>query len=103
MTITGYSDGFRVAAPVGSFAANPVGAYDMGSNVFEWIDDRYSIYVVGPDHVETDPVGPRAGEAYVIRGASWLTGKLPDLRLAARDSGTGARPDLGFRIARYAE
>jgi len=103
VTVTGYNDGFRVAAPVGSFAANPLGIHDLGSNVFEWMTDRYSIYVVGPDHVSTDPVGPRAGENYVIRGASWLTGKIPELRVAARDSGSGARPDLGFRIARYAE
>ena len=103
VTITGYNDGYRVAAPVGSFAANPLGLFDMGSNVFEWMTDRYSIYVVGPDHVDTDPVGPRAGESYVVRGASWLTGKTPDLRLAARDSANSARPDLGFRIARYAE
>ncbi len=103
VTITGYNDGYRVAAPVGSFPANPLGFYDMGGNVFEWMTDRYSIYVVGPDHVSTDPVGPRAGESYVIRGASWLSGKIPDLRLAARDSASNARPDLGFRIARYAE
>lgn len=103
VTITGYNDGYRVSAPVGSYAANPLGLFDMGSNVFEWTTDRYSIYVVGPDHVATDPVGPRAGESYVIRGASWLTGKIPDLRLAARDSANSARPDLGFRIARYAE
>ena len=103
VTITGYNDGYRVAAPVGTFPANPLGFYDMGSNVFEWMTDRYSIYVVGPDHVSTDPVGPRAGENYVIRGASWLSGKIPDLRVAARDSGASPRPDLGFRIARYAE
>ena len=103
VTITGYNDGYRVAAPVGSYPANPLGLFDMGGNVFEWMTDRYSIYVVGPDHVSTDPAGPRAGENYVIRGASWLTGKIPELRLAARDSGNTARPDLGFRIARYAE
>jgi formylglycine-generating enzyme required for sulfatase activity len=103
VTISGYDDGFRVAAPVGSFPANPLGIYDLGGNVFEWTTDKYSIYVVGPDHVDTDPVGPRAGESHVIRGASWLTGKIPELRLAARDSGSGGRPDLGFRIARYAE
>ncbi len=103
VTITGYEDGFRVSAPVGSFPPNPLGLYDMGGNVQEWMTDRYSIYVVGPDHVSTDPVGPRAGESYVIRGAGWLTGKTPELRLASRDSGTSGRPDLGFRIARYAE
>jgi len=103
VTISGYDDGYRVAAPVGSFPANPLGLNDMGGNVFEWTTDRYSIYVVGPDYLSTDPVGPKAGDSYVIRGAGWLTGKTPELRLAARDSGTTGRPDLGFRIARYAE
>lgn len=103
VTITGYTDGFRVAAPVGSFPANPLGLFDMGGNVQEWTTDRYSIYVVGPEHVSTDPVGPRAGEQYVIRGAGWLTGRIAELRAAARDSGSSGRHDLGFRIARYAE
>jgi formylglycine-generating enzyme required for sulfatase activity len=75
----------------------------MGGNVQEWTTDRYSIYVVGPEHVSTDPVGPRAGEQYVIRGAGWLTGRIAELRAAARDSGASGRHDLGFRIARYAE
>lgn len=103
VTITGLNDGFRVAAPVGSFTASPLGFHDLGGNVFEWTTDHYSIHVVGPDHVATDPVGPRAGDGYVVRGAGWLTGRLTDLRLAARDVGSGGRPDLGFRIARYAE
>jgi formylglycine-generating enzyme required for sulfatase activity len=103
VTITGYNDGHRVAAAVGSYPANPLGLFDLGGNVHEWTSDRYSIYVVGPDHVATDPVGPRAGDNYVIRGAGWLTGKVADLRNAARDSGFSGRPDIGFRIARYAE
>ena len=103
VTISGYDDGSRVAAAVGSFAASPPGFYDLGGNVFEWTTDHYSIYVVGPEHVATDPVGPRSGDGYVIRGASWLTGRLTELRLASRDVGASARPDLGFRIARYAE
>ena len=103
VTISGYDDGYRVAAPVGSYAANPLGLHDLGSNVLKWTTDRYSIYVVGPDYSSTDPVGPKSGKSHVIRGAGWLTGKIPELRLAVRDSGTAARPDLGFRIARYAE
>jgi len=103
VTITGYDDGFRVAAPVGSFAPNPLGVHDLGGNVLEWTTDRYSIYVVGPDYLSTDPMGPKTGDNYVIRGAGWLTGKIPELRLAVRDSGSTGRPDLGFRIVRYAE
>jgi formylglycine-generating enzyme required for sulfatase activity len=103
VTISGYEDGARVTANVGTYPANPLGIHDLGGNVQEWTTDRYSIYVVGPDHVLTDPMGPRAGESYVIRGAGWLTGKVAELRVAVRDSGTSGRPDLGFRIARYAE
>jgi formylglycine-generating enzyme required for sulfatase activity len=103
VTITGYDDGNRVSAAVGSYPANPLGLHDMGGNVLEWTTDRYSIYVVGPDYRSTDPLGPKSGDNYVIRGAGWLTGKTPELRLAARDSGSSPRPDVGFRIARYAE
>jgi len=103
VTITGFDDGFRVSAPVGSFARNPLGLHDLGGNVLEWTHDFYSIYVVGPEHVATDPRGPPGGDGHVIRGAGWLTGRLTELRLAARSVGTSGRPDLGFRIARYAE
>jgi len=103
VTITGFDDGFRAAAPVGSFAANPLALHDLGGNVLEWTTDRYSIYVVSPEFLSVDPVGPKTGDSYVIRGAGWMTGKVAELRLAVRDSGTAGRPDLGFRIARYAE
>ena len=103
VTISGYDDGYRVAAPVGSYASNVLGLHDMGGNVREWTTDRYSIYVVGPDYQSIDPAGPKSGDNYVIRGAGWLTGKVSELRLAARESGSAARPDVGFRIARYAQ
>jgi formylglycine-generating enzyme required for sulfatase activity len=101
--ITGFDDGFRVAAPVGSFPANPLGLHDLGGNVSEWTTDRYAIYVAGTDQVVVDPVGPADGETWTVRGSSWLTGRTPDLRVAWRDTAAGGRPDLGFRIARYAE
>jgi len=103
VVISGYDDGFRVAAPVGSFPPNPLGFHDLGGNVSEWATDHYSIYVTGGDSVATDPVGPGQGETWVVRGSSWLTGKTPELRAAWRDVGAAGRQDLGFRIARYAE
>ncbi|MCC5604807.1 PEGA domain-containing protein [Nostoc favosum] len=97
-----YDDGFRVAAPVGSFAANALGFYDLGGNVLEWVHDYYTVYPEGGAPA-VDPTGPNDGAAYAIRGSSWLTSRVAELRLAYRDYGASGRPNLGFRIARYAE
>lgn len=103
LVIGGYDDGQRVSAPVGSYDPNPLGIYDLGGNVQEWTTDRYSIYVTDASSSFTDPVGPEAGEAWVVRGSSWLTGRTPELRVAWRDGASVGRHDLGFRIARYAD
>jgi formylglycine-generating enzyme required for sulfatase activity len=97
-----YDDGFRVVAPVGSFAPNALGFYDLGGNVLEWTNDYYAVYPDGAPLV-VDPTGPADGQSYVIRGSSWLTASVAELRLAWRDYGSTGRPNLGFRIARYAE
>jgi formylglycine-generating enzyme required for sulfatase activity len=40
-TIDGYSDDFPRTAPVGSFAGNDLGLFDLGGNVWEWCEDRF--------------------------------------------------------------
>ena len=100
--LNGYDDGYVVSAPTGSFSANHRGIFDLGGNVSEWIHDVYVIPAAS-GVVATDPLGAQRGDNYVIRGASWALGRLPELRLSYRDYGQAGRDDVGFRIARYAE
>jgi formylglycine-generating enzyme required for sulfatase activity len=100
--ITDYDDGYAVTSPVGSFPANALGIYDLGGNVAEWMHDYYTVSI-DTAAAATDPAGPEKGTQYVIRGSSWRTSSVTELRLAARDFGDRIRDDLGFRIARYAE
>ncbi len=100
--LANYHDSFAVAAPVGSFAPNQKGLYDMGGNVAEWVHDYYAIQA-SSSKTHTDPLGPTRGEFHVIRGASWAHGTITELRLSFRDYADKPREDVGFRVARYLE
>ncbi len=96
-------DGKEQTAPVGSFAANAWGVYDMHGNAEEWVQDCWE-----GDYNDA----PTDGSAWeyedcifrVMRGGSWV-GDPGDLRSASRDFGS---PDFrnpysgsyGFRVAR---
>jgi formylglycine-generating enzyme required for sulfatase activity len=97
-----YDDGYAATAPVGSFAANPAGYFDLGGNVAEWTHDLYTVQP-SSDAAAVDPAATGAGALHVIRGSSWKSAAVTELRLAFRDYGDGKRNDLGFRIARYAQ
>ena len=59
--------------PIGLFAPNGFGLYDMSGNVAEMVSDYYDerYYRVAPS---ADPKGPETGEVHVVRGGSWLSG-----------------------------
>ena len=85
--------GFRFTAPVGSFAANGYGLFDMAGNVSEWCQDRY---------VPLRRGGPfKPGVLRLLKGGSWLSGPR-DLRPAARQSAPPHYADgyIGFRVVR---
>ena len=97
-----YDDGHAATAPVGSFAPNAQGFFDLGGNVAEWTHDLYTVQPASSS-VAVDPAAGGAGTLRVIRGSSWRHSAVTELRLAYRDYGDGKRNDLGFRIARYAQ
>jgi formylglycine-generating enzyme required for sulfatase activity len=89
---------FPYTSPVGSFAANGYGLYDIPGNVWEWCWDWYG----GSDYVNgaTNPRGAASGTNRVVRGSSW-NGHAISCRSAYRSSYAPAGPfvNIGFRLA----
>lgn len=106
------ADGYPTTAPVGSFAPNGYGLFDMGGNVWEWCFDKYdqNYYTkAAAMGTLTDPMGPdrsySARDPYtpvrVQRGGSYLCNSVycASYRVSARMPGapdTGM-PHVGFR------
>jgi formylglycine-generating enzyme required for sulfatase activity len=57
-------------SPVGYFAPNAYGLYDMAGGVWQWCWDRSGPYQPG---LQTDPRGPNSGSERIYRGGSWNT------------------------------
>ena len=65
-------DGHAFTAPVGSYAPNAFGLYDMHGNAWEWTADWHDDHYYANSPVD-DPKGPATGDVRVRRGGSWHT------------------------------
>jgi len=80
--------------PVGTYAPNAYGLYDMHGNVWEWCSDFLQSYPIVP---QTHPTGPEKGVARIFRGGSWNT-DAQFCRSAFRQQDFYEEGVVGFRI-----
>ncbi|MEC8100222.1 MAG: SUMF1/EgtB/PvdO family nonheme iron enzyme [Pseudomonadota bacterium] len=99
--IPNYNDKYKLLAPVGSFKKDLSGLYDVTGNVKEWVHDYYLVSVPKSNMIYYDPSGPKKGVGHVIKGSSYLSATLHEVRASYRDSEVNKKDDIGFRIARY--
>ena len=87
--ITNYNDGFVYTSPVGSFAANAHGLFDMGGNAWQWCEDWFD----------------KEQKLRVFRGGSWASQDRSDIQSSNRghNAPTTRNRDYGFRCVLSAE
>lgn len=79
--IEGYDDGFPTSSPVMSFASNPLGLFDLGGNVSEWVMDRFG----------------RVPTGKYLRGSNWFESTLLQDSRRRWDPSGNRRYYHGFR------
>ncbi|MBL9146140.1 MAG: SUMF1/EgtB/PvdO family nonheme iron enzyme [Verrucomicrobiaceae bacterium] len=82
--LAGYTDGYATTAPVGSFAPNEAGIYDLIGNAGEWCEDLYSA---------SEPLHR------VMRGGKWDSPNVMEIAAQRHRWEQNKRsPMFGFRV-----
>jgi formylglycine-generating enzyme required for sulfatase activity len=90
----------KQTAPVGSFAANAFGLYDIHGNIQEWTQDcEHDSYEGAPSNGEAWVVDGDC-DSRKLRGGSWIN-RPPTLRASSRQSYQASfrNVDVGLRVA----
>ena len=88
----------QYTSPIGSFAPNGYGLYDIAGNASEWCNDWYSETYYESTPLD-NPKGPESGQYRLLRGGNWdYTSQ--HCRVANRNAWfpDGFRAGSGFRI-----
>jgi formylglycine-generating enzyme required for sulfatase activity len=92
-------DGYRYTSPVGNYAPNAFGLYDMGGNAWQWTADCYHDSYNGAPADGSAWTAGNCDNGRSVRGGAW--NYLPrTLRVASRLKTTAGSYYVGFRVAR---
>ena len=101
IVIPEYNDGQKALAEVGTYKADRSGLFDLAGNVSEWVHDYYTTSLPNKQGVKVDYLGASQGDAWVIKGGNYESGRIRELRAAFREFSSSGKENIGFRIARY--